>query len=151
MLIFTEEIIEANPGLRAYIDAKPYLLDLNYEADKTSEEFLEFNKHWLPFLFGTFENKDISLKLFRRWRNLPDNNLVKIDVKKIINSNYYGTTVMNYCIFYLFSDEEDDIDRENRIELISILIEFGARTDQFDRKRINDYKNYLSKIEDLFI
>ena len=151
MLIFTEEIIEANPGLRSYLHARPYLyeLDLDYEDGRTLEEFLEFLPMWLPCMFSDLE--EYVLEILKRIIILPPNNPTVIDLKKIINNKCDGNSILNYVMMVLFNDGEGDIlNLEERSEILDILFKLGAIPDQEDLKYLNKYKNYINKIEKLF-
>lgn len=151
MLIFTEEIINANPGLRTYLFARPYLfdMDLNYEDGRTLEEFLEFNKYWLPCVFsesGDYDFEEILLKILRDIKQLPEDNLVVKDIRKIINTKYYNYTSLNKmtCFSLMHSCDEEDI--SDKFEMIDLLISFGAIPNQEDYKVTNYYENIIVKL-----
>tara|TARA_R110002110_G_scaffold386840_1_gene598591 strand:- start:206 stop:664 length:459 start_codon:yes stop_codon:yes gene_type:complete len=151
MLIFTEEIIQNNPGLRTYLHARPYLeeLDLDYEDDNTLENFLEFVPKWLTCMFSEFEKS--VLKILRGIINLSSNNPIVMDLKRIINNKYYDESILNYITVALFDEGNNyNLNCEERLETLYILFKLGAIPDQKDLKNINKHKNYFSKIEKLF-
>jgi hypothetical protein len=153
MLIFTEEIVEANPGLRVYLDTRLYLhgMDLDYEEDRTLEEFLKFLPRWLPCTFSEADFKKPVLKILKEIIVLPNNNPTLIDLKKIINNNDNYGTILNHVMMLLFDDYEgENFNMEESLETLDILFKLGAIPDQEDLKYLNKYKNHMNKIEKLF-
>ena len=148
MLIFTEEIVEANPGLRVYLDTRLYLhsMDLDYEDNRTLEEFLKFLPGWLSCTFS-----ETVLKILKEIIVLPHNNPTLIDLKKIINNRDHHTTILNCVMMSLFDDYEgENFNMEESLETLDILFKLGAIPDQEDLKYLNKYKNHMNKIEKLF-